>query len=81
METQTKGASAPTFDPSLWLAALSAIGGGYALMADRRLAFVVQDCDGEALARVMAQITGSADRQEAVKNAIERRQAGEAVQC
>lgn len=77
MGNQTQGASAPTFTPSLWLAALSAIGGGYALMADRRLAFVVKDCDGDDLARVMSQIVGNADRQEALKRAIEQRQAGE----
>jgi hypothetical protein len=38
---------AATFDPRMWLAAIAALGGGYALMADRRLAFVVQDCGGE----------------------------------
>lgn len=77
MQSQTQGASAPTFDPSLWLAALSAIGGGYALMADRRLAFLVQGCDGDELTRVMSQIVGDTDRQEALKLAIEQRQVGE----
>lgn len=66
------------FDATLWLNSLSSIGGGYALMSDRRLAFVVNECDGEALTRVMAQIAGQPERQEAVKHAIERRRIGEA---
>ena len=65
------------FDPKLWLAALTEIGGGYALMAERRLAFIVEHCDGEALTPVMAQIVGDTDRQEAIKMAIELRQVGE----
>ena len=65
------------FDPTLWLNALTVIGGGYALMADRRLAFLVDECDGEALTGVMAQIVGRPERQDAIKFAIERRQMGE----
>lgn len=68
---------ANVFDPAIWLRALTEIGGGYALVADRRLAFLVDDCDGEALTSVMAQVVGQADRQEAIKLAIEGRQNGE----
>ena len=71
------GAAHAVFDPAVWLAALATIGGGYALMADRRLAFLVDDCDGDELAGVMSQIVGRAERQEAIKTAIERRQVGE----
>lgn len=67
------------FDPRLWLSALTAIGGGYALISGRKLAFVVDDCDGEALTSVMAQIIGQPERQEAIKAVIERRQFGEAA--
>lgn len=65
------------FDPQLWLAAFAEIGGGYALVADRRLTFLVDGCDGEPLTGVMAQIVGRPERQEALKAAIERRQNGE----
>lgn len=65
------------FDPAIWLRALTEIGGGYALVADRRLAFLVDECGGEALTAVMAQIVGRADRQEAIKRAIEDRQNGQ----
>jgi hypothetical protein len=67
------------FDPRLWLLALTSIGGGYALMADRRLAFLIDDCDGEALTGVMAQVVGQPERQEAIKCAIEGRQNGVAA--
>ena len=67
------------FNPRLWLSALTLIGGGYALMSGRKLAFVVDECDGEALTSVMAQIIGQPERQEAIKAAIERRQFGEAA--
>ena len=66
------------FDPALWLGALTTIGGGYALTADRRLTFLVHDVGNDDLAPVMAQIVGRADRQEAVKAAIERHREGEA---
>ena len=65
------------FDPEVWLNTFTSIGGGYALMADRHLAFIVAGCNGDDLARVMSQIVGSTDRQEAVKDTIERFQAGE----
>lgn len=65
------------FDPAVWLDSFTSIGGGYALMADRRLAFIVAGCDGDDLARIMAQIVGCTDRQEALKDTIERFQAGE----
>lgn len=65
------------FNPALWLQAFITIGGGYALMADRRLAFLVDDCDGEALTSVMAEIIGQPDRQEAIRSTIERRQIGQ----
>lgn len=67
------------FDPRIWLGALTAIGGGYALMADRRLAILVDGCDDDELAFVMSQVIGRAERQEAVKWAIEQRQLGEAA--
>lgn len=66
-----------SFEPHLWLQALTAIGGGYALMGDRRLAFLVDECDGEDLTGVMAQIVGQPERQEAIKSAIERRSLGQ----
>lgn len=71
------GCHAHTFDPHVWLQTLTSIGGGYALMANRRLAFLVDACEGEDLTSVMAQIVGQPERQEAIKAAIERRQTGE----
>lgn len=41
------------------------------------LAFLVDDCDGDDLTSVMAQIVGKPERQDAIKAAIERRQNGE----
>ena len=70
---------ADTFDPVAWLRTLTTIGGGYALVSGRKLAFLVDDCDGEALTSVMSQIVGQPERQEALKAAIERRQMGEAA--
>jgi hypothetical protein len=67
-----------TFNPAAWLAALTSIGGGYALMSGRRLAFVVDECNGEDLAVVMSHLIGRLDRQDAIKRAIEQRQNGEA---
>lgn len=61
-----------TFNPTAWLESLTAIGGGYALMSGRRLAFLVDDCDTTELTNVMAQIVGQRARQEAIKDAIER---------
>lgn len=65
------------FDPATWLRAFTAIGGGYALMSGRRLAFLVDECDAEDLTGVMAQIVGQPERQEAIKSAIERRSLGQ----
>lgn len=67
---------AQPFEPALWLRSLAEIGGGYALMADRRLCFLVDDCEGDDLTRLMAQIVGMPERQEALKSSIERRQLG-----
>lgn len=66
-----------SFEPQLWLSALTTIGGGYALMSGRKLAFLVDGCDADALAGVMGQIIGQPGRQEAIKASIERRQCGE----
>lgn len=67
------------FDPRLWLRALTAIGGGYALVADRRLTLLVDSCDDDELAFVMSQVIGQPERQEAIKAAIEQGQFGEAA--
>ena len=67
------------FDPTAWLNALVAIGGGYALAAGGKLWLVVQDCPTDELAPVMAQIVGRSDRIDAVRFVIERRQEGELV--
>lgn len=69
---------APGFNAAQWLGALTAIGGGYALGSARQLHLLVQDCEADDLTGVMAQIAGHRDRQEAVRRAIERHQAGEA---
>lgn len=71
--------SAPTFDPSAWLSALVAIGGGYALASGRKLWFVVQDCPADELTTVMSHIVGQPDRVEALRSTIERLQAGEVL--
>jgi hypothetical protein len=71
--------SAPTgFDPALWLRALTAIGGGYALASDRKLHLIVSECPDDDLTPVMAQVIGQPDRIDAVRIAIERRQIGDA---
>lgn len=67
---------ARSFDPTVWLAALTEIGGGYALMSGRKLFLSVDHCDGDDLTGVMSQIVGHSDRQEAIKRAIEDRQNG-----
>lgn len=67
------------FDPAAWLSALVAIGGGYALASGRKLWLVVQDCPADELTTVMSQIVGHPDRVEALRWAIERRQAGEVL--
>lgn len=65
-----------SFEPKVWLASLAEIGGGYALMSGRKLFLTVDRCDAEDLTAVMSQIVGHADRQEAIKRAIEDRQNG-----
>ncbi|MDR6787663.1 hypothetical protein J2Y58_001004 [Sphingomonas sp. BE138] len=65
-----------TFDPAAWLAAMTQIGGGYALMSGRRLALMVDDCHPEDLTTVITPLIGRPDRQEAIKAAIERKQLG-----
>ncbi|MEN2787578.1 hypothetical protein ACFOKI_02835 [Sphingomonas qilianensis] len=67
----------PTFDPTAWLHALVAIGGGYALASGRKLWLVVQDCPADDLTPVMAQLVGHPERVEAVRTVIERRQVGQ----
>jgi hypothetical protein len=62
------------FNPQHWLRALSDLGGGYALTADRRLVLLVDRCPADHLAPVMAQIIGRPDRQEELKLSIEQRQ-------
>lgn len=64
------------FDAPLWLKALPAIGGGYALAADRRLCLMIAKCDPDDLTLVLAQIVGNADRQELLRQVIEQRQGG-----
>lgn len=66
-----------TFDPAAWLAAMTQIGGGYALMSGRRLALMVDECHPEDLTTVMAPLIGRPERQEAIKLAIEQRQLGQ----
>ena len=67
-----------SFDPAAWLAAFTAIGGGYALMSGRQIAFIV-DPDNEAAASVVAEVTNGSGRLDAVRMMIERRQNGETV--
>jgi len=69
----TTATTAPSFDPSLWLGAFTAIGGGYVIGSDKRPFLLVDHCDGEQLTGVMAQIVGHPDRVEAVRDAIEQR--------
>ncbi|MFZ5793371.1 MAG: hypothetical protein ACRCS5_05980 [Sphingomonas sp.] len=77
MKTVDPIAIEETFDPMLWLAALSSVGGGYALTADRRLCLMVANCDPDDLAPLTAQLIGNPARREAVRVAIEQRQAGD----
>jgi hypothetical protein len=78
--TQIKGAAeaAPTFDAALWLHTFAQAGGGYALAAERKLWLVVDPIPVHMLTPLMAAIVGKADRQEALRTLIERRQLGEA---
>lgn len=70
-------AALPSFDAPAWLASLVAIGGGYALASDRKLWLVVEDCDADDLAPVMAQIVGHPGRAEAIRCTVEAQQNGE----
>lgn len=70
-------ASAPTFDPTVWLAAFVSVGGGYALASGRKLYLVVDECDTYDLAPIVGQIIARPSRVEAIRAAIERRQIGE----
>ena len=65
------------FDPAAWLASFTAIGGGYALIAGRRVAFIIDPANTEA-ANVVSEATGFAGRLDAVREMIERRQNREA---
>ncbi len=67
----------PVFDPAAWLSSLVEIGGGYALASGRKLWLVVDRCPADELTPLMAQVVGQADRVDALRSAIERRQAGE----
>ncbi len=80
MATQMHGVAqaTPTFDPTAWLSALVQIGGGYALASGRRLWLVVDDCDRDDLAAVMRPLIDNPDRADAIRDAIERRQNGDA---
>lgn len=77
MIAMSRDQDAAAFEPRLWLETLTKMGGGYALVADRRLAVLVENCDGTRLAHVMEQIVGRPERQDAIKSAIEHRQLGE----
>lgn len=77
--SQGYGHDGHTFDPAAWLSALVAIGGGYALAAERKLWLVVTDCPADELTPVMTQLVGHPERAEAVRVAIERRQNGEVL--
>lgn len=74
-------ASTFTFDATLWLRALVAIGGGYALTPEpeRRLWLFVNHCDPDELTPIMAQLIGNRERQEAIRDAIVSKQNGEAL--
>ncbi len=78
VQTQGTAAVAPTFDATAWLPALVRIGGGYALASGRKLWLVVEDCDYEDLASVMRPLISNPHRAEAIRDAIERRQNGDA---
>lgn len=81
MATQIKqeASVAPAFDATAWLIAFASLGGGYALMTDRKLHLVIEDCDRYDLAPIVGQIIAQPERVEAVRTAIERRKCGEAL--
>lgn len=67
----------PTFDPTVWLAGFTTLGGVYALGADRRLALIAAGPCRPDLTAMVAQIEGRPDHHEALCTAIELRQAKE----
>jgi len=67
------------FDATQWLRDLTEIGGGYALLASGEVCFIVENCSGDDVTKVMSQIAPHRDRQEQVKLAIRQRQGGEAA--
>ena len=66
------------FDARAWLAAFTDIGGGYAVISGRQVAFIVDRSDTRA-AGVIAQVTGRPGRLDDVRSYIELRQNGEAL--
>lgn len=65
------------FDPAAWLASFTAIGGGYALIAGRPVAFIIDPANTEA-ASVVSEAASYSGRLDAVRDMIERRQSREA---
>ena len=53
---------APRFDPQLWLSAFAEIGGGYALVADRRLTFLVEALEIDVVGHRAAQRADAATK-------------------
>lgn len=66
------------FDARAWLAAFTDIGGGYAVISGRQVAFIVDSRDTRG-AGVIAQVTGRPGRLDEVRSFIELRQNGEAL--
>jgi hypothetical protein len=77
MATNEPVLSGGCFNPAAWLQALTQIGGGYALAADRRLFLLVDECEASELTRVMSHVVGKVERLDAVRRLIEQRQNGE----
>lgn len=77
MATQLSNDTA-IFDPAAWLVSFTAIGGGYALIAGRQVAFIIDPANTEA-ASVVSEAASFSGRLDAVRDMIERRQNGEAL--
>ena len=81
---QGAASAAPTFpsafSPTDWLDTFAALGGTYALMSDRRLALIVGRAMLDDLSAHMQQVASWPERQDALRDAIERRQAGDVGQ-
>ena len=77
LDTGVRVSRAPSFDASQWLADFTALGGMYALGADRRLALVAYGPCAPDLAAMVAQIAGEPHKSEALRQAIEQRQCAE----